>query len=215
MKDFLPLMLDLSGKEVVIFGGGDVGERKAALFCEHAHVTVVSREFTPRLKELCEKGKINLIKADLYEPGIAGYLKNAFIAIPATNDAALNEKIAELARESGILIDRVDGMGDIVVPSVIKRGDIVIGISTLGQSPALSKYIRLRIEEVITPRFAEMSRLQNEIREILKIRMEDQKKRKKILWSIINDDEVWAALGESYDKAYMLASKHIDRNIND
>jgi precorrin-2 dehydrogenase/sirohydrochlorin ferrochelatase len=106
-------------------------------------------------------------------------------------------------------------MGDIVVPSVIKRGDIVIGISTLGQSPALSKYIRLRIEEVITPGFAGMSRLQNEIREILKTRVEDQKKRKKILWSIINDDEVWTALGESYDKAYMLASKHIDRNIND
>jgi precorrin-2 dehydrogenase/sirohydrochlorin ferrochelatase len=215
MNDFLPLMLDLSGKEVVIFGGGDVGERKAALFCEHAHVIVVSREFTPRLEELCEKGKISLIKADLSEPGISGYLKNAFIAIPATNDALLNEKIAQLAHKSGILIDRVDGMGDIIVPSVIKRGDIVIGISTHGQSPALSKYIRERIEEVITPGFAEMSRLQNEIREILKTRVEDQKKRKKVLWSIINDNEVWTALGESYDKAYMLALKHIDRNIND
>jgi precorrin-2 dehydrogenase/sirohydrochlorin ferrochelatase len=215
MKDFLPLMLDLSGKEVVIFGGGDVGERKAVLFCEHAHVIVVSREFTPRLEELCEKGKINLIKADLSETGIAEYLKNAFIVIPATNDAALNEKIAGFAGERGILIDRVDGLGDVIVPSVIKRGDIVIGISTLGQSPALSKYIRERIEEVITPGFAEMSRLQNEIRELLKTRVEDQKKRKKILWSIINDNEVWTALGESYDKAYMLALKHIDRNIND
>ncbi len=215
MNDFLPLMLDLSGKEVVIFGGGDVGERKAALFCEHSHVIVVSMEFTPRLKELCEKGKISLIKADLSEKGISGYLKNAFIVIPATNDALLNEKIAQIAHESGILIDRVDGMGDIIVPSVIKRGDIVIGISTHGQSPALSKYIRERIEEVITPRFVEMSRLQNEIRELLKTRMEDQKKRKKVLWSIINDNEVWKALGESYDKAYMLALKHIDRNIND
>lgn len=215
MKDFLPLMLDLSGKEVVIFGGGDVGERKALLFCKHAHVIVVSREFTPRLKELCEKGKINLIKADLSEKHISEYLKNSFIVIPATNDAVLNEKIAQLARKSGILIDRVDGLGNIIVPSVIKRGDIVIGISTHGQSPALSKYIREKIEEVITPGFAEMSRLQKEIREILKTRVEDQKKRKKILWGIINDNEVWAALGESYDKAYMLASKHIDGNIND
>ncbi|MCZ7399566.1 MAG: bifunctional precorrin-2 dehydrogenase/sirohydrochlorin ferrochelatase [Candidatus Methanoperedens sp.] len=215
MKDFLPLMLDLSGKEVVIFGGGDVGERKAALFCEYAHVIVVSREFTPSLEELSKKGKINLIKADISEKDISEYLKNAFIAIPATNDVALNEKIAGFARERGILINRVDGLGNIIVPSVIKRGDIVIGISTLGQSPALSKYIRERIEEVITPGFAEMSRLQKEIREILKTRVEDQKKRKKILWGIINDSEVWTALGESYDKAYMLASKHIDRNIND
>ncbi|VVB94690.1 Precorrin-2 dehydrogenase [uncultured archaeon] len=215
MKDFLPLMLDLSGKAVVIFGGGHVGERKAALFCEHAHVIVVSKEFTPRLIELSEKGKINLIKADLSETGISEFLKNAFIVIPATNDAILNEKIAELAGKIGILIDRVDGLGDIIVPSVIKRGDIVIGISTHGQSPALSKYIRERIEEAITPGFAEMSKLQNELREVLKTRVEDQKKRRKILWSIINDYEVWTALGESYDKAYMLASKHIDRNIND
>ncbi|MCZ7384021.1 MAG: bifunctional precorrin-2 dehydrogenase/sirohydrochlorin ferrochelatase [Candidatus Methanoperedens sp.] len=215
MKEFLPLMLDLNGKVVVIFGGGDVGERKAALFCEHAHVIVVSREFTPRLEELSKKGKINLIKADLSETGISENLKNAFIVIPATNDALLNEKIAQLAHESGILIDRVDGLGDIIVPSVIKRGDVVIGISTHGQSPALSKYIRERIEEVITPGFAEMSRLQNEIRELLKTRVEDQKKRKKILWGIINDNEVWTAFGESYDKAYMLALKHIDRNIND
>ncbi len=215
MKDFLPLMLDLSRKEVVIFGGGDVGERKAALFCDHSRVIVVSREFTPVLTELSEKGKISLIKADLSEKGVLKYIKNAFIVIPATNDAILNEKIAEYAGKNGILTDRVDGPGDIIVPSLIKRGDIVIGISTLGQSPALSKYIRERIEEVITPGFAEMARLQNEIREILKTRVEDQKKRKKILWSIISDDEVWTALGESYDKAYMLASKHIDWNIND
>ncbi len=205
-------MLDLAGREVVIFGGGEVGERKASLFCEHAEVTVVSREFTPRLNQLFEEGKIKLIKVkDLTESEIRRFVKNAFIVIPSTNDTLVNERIAQFAGESGKLINRVDDMGDVIVPSVITRGNIVIGISTLGQSPALSKYIRQRLEGVITPEFADMSRLQNELREALKSQVNDQKKRKEILWNIINDNDVWSAISESYEKAYKVALKHIER----
>jgi precorrin-2 dehydrogenase/sirohydrochlorin ferrochelatase len=212
MKKFLPLMLDLAGKEVVIFGGGEVGERKASLFCGHAEVTVVSREFTPRLNQLFEEGKIKLIKVKyLTESEIRRYVQDAFIVIPSTNDTLVNERIAQLAGEGGKLINRVDDMGDIIVPSVITRGDVVIGISTLGQSPALSKYIRQKLEGVITPEFADMSRLQNEIREALKSQVNDQKKRKEILWNIINDNDVWSAISESYEKAYKVALKHIER----
>jgi precorrin-2 dehydrogenase/sirohydrochlorin ferrochelatase len=212
MKDFLPLMLDLSGKEVVIFGGGDVGERKASLFAEHSKVTLISREFTFKLTDLFENKRIKLIKVkDLLENEIRQYMKNAFIVIPATNDALLNGKIAAIAGETGKLVNRVDDIGDIIVPSIIHRGDIVIGISTLGKSPALSRYIRMRFEEVITPGFAKMARLQNEFRELLKSRVHDQKKRKEILWNIINDDDVWAAFDESHEKAFNIALKHIDR----
>ncbi|HEY9246062.1 MAG TPA: bifunctional precorrin-2 dehydrogenase/sirohydrochlorin ferrochelatase, partial [Candidatus Methanoperedens sp.] len=135
MMDFLPLMLDLAGREVVIFGGGEVGERKASLFCGHSEVTVVSREFTPGLNRLFEKEKIRLIKVnDLDEKGIIKYMKNAFLTIPATSNALLNEKIAQMAAGSGKFVNRVDDIGDVIVPSVIRRGDIVIGISTLGHS---------------------------------------------------------------------------------
>ncbi len=212
MKKFLPLMLDLAGKEVVIFGGGEVGERKASLFCGYAEVTVVSREFTPRLNRLFEEGKIKLVKVnDLTDSEIRRYVQAAFIAIPSTNDTFVNERIAQLAGESGKLINRVDDMGDVIVPSVITRGDIVIGISTLGKSPALSKYIRQRLEGVITHEFADMSRLQNEIRETLKSQVNDQKERKEILWNIINDNDVWSAISESYEKAYKEALKHIEK----
>ncbi len=204
-------MLDLAGKEVVIFGGGEVGERKASLFCGHAEVTVVSREFTPLLNRLFEDGKIKLVKVkDLTESEIRQYMKNAFIVIPSTNDTIVNERIAQLAGEGGKLINRVDDMGDVIVPSVITRGDIVIGISTLGKSPALSKYIRQRLEGIITPEFADMLRLQNELREALKSQVHDQRKRKEILWNIINDNDVWSAISESYEKAYKVALKHIE-----
>ena len=210
MSDFLPLMFDLSGKEVVIFGGGKVGERKASLFCEYAGVTVVSREFTPLLEMLSDEGKIKIVKTeDLTEKEILDYIENAFIVIPATNDAGFNEKINKLASDNGKLVNKVDEFGDIIVPSVIRRGDIVIGISTMGASPAISKYIRMKLEEVITPEFEQMSRLQNEVREMLKSQVGEQEKRKEILWNILNDDDVWTAFGESYEKAYKVALKHI------
>ena len=210
MSGFLPLMLDLKEKEIVIFGGGEVGERKASLFCEYAKVTVVSKDFTPGLNNFHDSGKIKLIKVkDLHEKDISSFLKNAFIVIPAANDAKLNEKIAGIAKDQEIFVNRVDDIGDIIIPSVIRRGDVVIGISTGGQSPALSKYIRQKTEEVITPEYAQMSRLQNEIREKLKSLVNDQKRRKEILWNIINDNDVWKAFEESYEKAYMKASRHI------
>jgi precorrin-2 dehydrogenase/sirohydrochlorin ferrochelatase len=210
MKKFLPLMLDLAGKEVVIFGGGTVGERKASLFSGMADVTIISRDFTPALGKLSDDGKIKLIMVqDLTDDEIRQYMKNAFIAIPATSDAILNENIASIAEKSGKLVNRVDYRGNVIVPSVIRRGDIVLGISTLGKSPALSRYIRQRLEEVITPEFAQMARLQNEFREMLKSQVKDQNKRSKILWNIINDDDVWSALGESHEKAYKVALKHV------
>lgn len=210
MKGFLPLILDLTGKKVVIFGGGEVSERKALLFSGNAMVTVVSRDFTPHLMQLSGENKIKLIKVeDLNKIEIPEYLKNAFMTIPATNDTLLNDRIAGLANERSILVNRVDDLGDIIVPSVIKTGDIVIGISTLGQSPALSRFIRKRIEEVITPEFEQMSRLQKEIREKLKSEVDEQKDRREILRNIINDNDVWVALSESYEKAYKLAEKNI------
>lgn len=210
MSQFLPLMLDLSGKEVVIFGGGKVGERKASLFCEYTGVTVVSRKFTPLLDRLSAEGKIKRIRiTDLADNEISQYIEKAFIVIPATNDSVFNEKIHKLASGSGKLVNRVDEFGDIIVPSVIRRRDIIIGISTHGASPAISKYIRKKLEEVITPEFELMSRLQNEVREMLKSRVAEQEKRKEILWNIINDNDVWTALGESYEKAYKVALKHI------
>jgi len=94
-----------------------VGERKASLFCEYAKVTVVSKDFTPGLNNFHDSGKIKLIKVkDLHEKDISSFLKNAFIVIPAANDAKLNEKIAGIAKDREIFVNRVDDIGDINNP---------------------------------------------------------------------------------------------------
>ncbi len=99
------------------------------------------------------------------------------------------------------MINQVDALGSVVIPSVIKRGDLVIGISTLGHSPAVSKYTRKQIESLITPAYSDMIRLQDELRSYLKQHVAEQRKRKEILWKILESEAVWEGFSESYEKA--------------
>ncbi|MDY6964902.1 MAG: bifunctional precorrin-2 dehydrogenase/sirohydrochlorin ferrochelatase [Halobacteriota archaeon] len=209
----LPLVLNLEDRKVVIFGGGSVGERKAELFSKHADTVVVSREFTDAITALGEAGTVELIRDDLTE--FDQYIEESFIVIPATSDKDLNDKIAKRARDCGKLVDIVDGLGDVVVPSIISKGDILISISTLGKSPAMCKFIRRQMEDEITDAHASMVRLQDEVRKILKERIGDQKIREKILWDILEDEEVWKGLLESYDKTYSSILKLIERGTLD
>lgn len=209
-------MLDLSGRKIVIFGGGSVGERKAELFCGCADTVVVSLDFSERLQELEASGQVRLSKLDLTvatDSELREIVSGAFLVIPATSSSELNRKISNIAGESDILINQVDALGSVVIPSVIKRGDLVIGISTLGHSPAVSKYTRKQIENVITPAYSDMIRLQDELRSFLKLHIKEQKKRKVLLWKVLENEKVWNGFSESYEKAAEEAYKIISDNV--
>lgn len=215
-NNFLPLMLDLSGRKIVIFGGGSVGERKAELFCGCADTVVVSLGFSERLQELEASGQVRLSKLDLtaaMDPELREIISGAFLVIPATSSFELNRKITDIAGESDILINQVDALGSVVIPSVIKRGDLVIGISTLGHSPAVSKYTRKQIEGVVTPAYSDMIRLQDELRSYLKVHVKEQRKRKTLLWKVLESENVWNSFSESYEKAAEKAYAIISGNI--
>jgi precorrin-2 dehydrogenase/sirohydrochlorin ferrochelatase len=204
-KHLLPLYLDLTFKLVVILGGGNVGERKAKLFSQYSCVRVVSKDFTDGLVKLGRDGAIELVKADLWE-NYDRYLDGAFIVIPATNDAKLNRIIEQKATDLGIMVNKIDGVGDLVVPSILRRDPITIAIST--ESPALSKYLRVKLEKELQEDYQGMARLLLQIRKELKEVVPLQKHRSKIIWSILQDEEVWRLLRESYEKAYMRAREH-------
>ena len=209
LSKMLPLIIDVENRRVVIFGGGAVGERKAELF-KDADTYVASRDFTPGIQKLAEDGFIKLVKSDLNDIDIESIIKDAFLVIPATDDLALNSRILKMAGEHNILVNQVNAVGDVLIPSVIKKGDIIIGISTQGKSPAVSKFIRKRFEQIVTQKYADMVRLQDEIRELLKERVPSQKLREKVLWEILNDGVIWEALETSYDKAYALSIAHMN-----
>ncbi|MBN2110412.1 MAG: bifunctional precorrin-2 dehydrogenase/sirohydrochlorin ferrochelatase [Methanosarcinaceae archaeon] len=214
---FLPLLIDMTGRRIVIFGGGTVGERKALLFSGYADVTVISRSFTPAIRDISEKNNVHLVKADagkLSDDEIGGFVDGAFLVIPATSKRDINGRIAAVARKKNILTNQVDAIGDVTVPSVIKRGDLTISISTAGSSPAFSRYVRQQVENVITPEFADMIRIQDRLRTYLKENVPDQKDRKRLLWDVLESENVWTALRDSYEKGFNVAQGIVTEKIN-
>ena len=204
----LPLFLDLSQRLVVIFGGGGVGTRKAELFSRYGPVKVCSLNFSEGLLKLAERSgdRVETVRCDL-SSGFSQHLQGAFLAVPATSDIKLNQAIEAECRARGILVNRVDGRGEVVVPSIIRRGRVSIAIST--EIPALSRYLRLRLEEEFSPSISEMARLLSVIRQESKARVPRQEDRAAILRRILEDREVWRLLDLSYEKAYIRARSHI------
>ena len=201
----IPLMIDLSGRSVVIFGGGDVGARKAAFFCHEADVTVISRSFSPPFDNLTVEqsvADINRMKDEELRHAISG----AFLVVAATSDASLNNRIGERCREEGILFNNAEGIeGTVLIPSVVRGEHYLLAVSTGGQSPAISRYIRELIATVC-PDLDAMIALQTRLRLELKKGVADQKHRSEILWEVIHDPGVWQALAMNPETAWSLVA---------
>lgn len=201
---YLPLLIDFTDKIVVIFGGGAVGERKAKRFAEKAMVTVVSSSLTPDLQKMEADDSILFIEkniADLTDGEIFDCMSDAFLAIAATSDSTVNRRIVSMAKTAGVLVNDTEGADEVIIPSFIECGGLQIAISSSGESPAVTKYTRMKIESVIEDDFELMIQLQNEMREYLKTVEPDQKKRQAVLWEIMNDSEIWKLLSVDYELA--------------
>ena len=189
----IPLMHDLKGKKVVIFGGGDVGLRKAEFFLAECSVTVISMDFCGGFTD---RG-ITLIKADLSnltDGQILEYLSDCTVCVAATSDTALNNRIHAICMKKGLMFDNAAGeSGNIIVPSVIRGRNYSIAISTGGRSPATARYMR-RYFEKNAPQFDEMIELQCELRELLKSCTQSQSERKRIITATLEDENVWKEL---------------------
>jgi precorrin-2 dehydrogenase/sirohydrochlorin ferrochelatase len=138
---YYPIFVDLKDKKVVVVGGGNVAQRKIDTLLQcGADVYIISRELSPELQKRLEEGKIKLLGRRFSK----GYLQDAFLIIASTDDSKLNRRVSSVARDMGILVNVVDLPADsnFIVPSVVKRGDLLIAISTSGKSPAMAKRIR-------------------------------------------------------------------------
>ncbi len=189
----IPLMIDFSGKRVVIFGGGEVGARKAAYFCEETEVTVISRSFSPAFSELTVRRLVmNLAGIGDYE--LDGLVKDAFLVIAATQDTALNDRIGRYCAIRGVLFNNADGKaGDVTLPSQLKGEHYCVAISTFGESPGVSRFLREHIGQSY-PHLDLMIEVQNQLRTTLKQKISDQEQRSRVLHEVLNDESVWKAL---------------------
>jgi precorrin-2 dehydrogenase/sirohydrochlorin ferrochelatase len=152
MPDYFPAFLDLRGRRCLVVGGGEIGERKARALLEcGARVTVVSLSFTPWLAALAESGQVECRARTLRRSD----LRRCVLVVAATGHPRVDEATAGLARRCRVLVNVVDRRDhcDFIMPSVLRRGELQIAVSTGGRSPALAREIRLRLEHLFGPEY--------------------------------------------------------------
>ena len=131
MPTYYPMMVDLAGRRCLVVGGGRVAERKVAQLLDcGAEVTVVSPVTTRKIADLAARGAVRLARRTVQ----SGDLDRAFLAFAATDDAQVNQSVAHEVRKAGGLVNVADAPEacNFLVPSVVRRGDLTIAISTSG-----------------------------------------------------------------------------------
>jgi precorrin-2 dehydrogenase len=164
---YYSVSLDMTGRFTVVVGGGGVAERKIhGLLEAGAAVTVISPRLTEQLARWAKKGRIDHVARN-YMPGdLAGYE----IAFVATDDAAVNAAVFQEGKRRGLWVNAADDPAhcDFILPSVLRRGELTIAVSTGGKSPALSRAIREELESYFTNDYEGLSKVVAAVRKQLR-----------------------------------------------
>jgi len=160
---YYPIVLKLEGRPCLVVGGGVVAERKVSSLLEAgARVRVVAPRFTPGLEAMGREGVVELVPRE-YQ---ARDLEGAALVISAASRREVNTQVAREAGERGVLVNVVDSPREcsFIVPSVVRRGGLILAISTSGLSPALARHLREKLEEEFGEEFGPLLELLAELR---------------------------------------------------
>ncbi|OEH93149.1 hypothetical protein BFG57_13305 [Bacillus solimangrovi] len=176
-------MLQLKGKSVVIVGGGKIATRKVGSIMETgASIIVISPTITNELKSLVESNQI-VWESKSFE---SSDVKNAFMIIAATNDVDVNKMVYQSVNEHQ-LINIVDcpEKSNFIVPATVKRGKLILSVSTSGASPTLSRKIKRELLEQYDEYYEEYLLFLENCRRQIKDEFDNEKDRRFLLKNLV------------------------------
>ena len=173
---YFPFFADIEGQNILIVGGGTVALRKAEKLLPYGgEITVAAPELCDELREI---PGIRLVRKSFDD----SMLETADIVIAATNDRALNRHISDACRERKTPVNSVDCKSEctFLFPSLIKRGDLSIGISTSGASPSAAIWLKERINALLPDNMEELIAYLDRLRPYVKERIFTEAERGKV-----------------------------------
>ena len=140
-----PLFFNLTGKTVVVVGGGTVAERKVRLLLRAgARVTVVAPEQTSWLRASAQAGALS----SLFTSFVAEHIREAWLVIAATGRREINRIVAQAADALHLPCNVVDDgqLSTVQVPAMVDRSPLMVAVSSAGCAPVLARRVREWIE---------------------------------------------------------------------
>lgn len=151
---YFPMYVNLESKKVIVVGGGKAALRKInSLLYFGAKIAVIAPKICDDIKAI--RG------INVHESNVAlDILDNADIVVAATRRADINEKIGTYCRERGIMVNVLDSseLSSFLFPGVVVRGDLVVGVTTGGNSQAVSRQIRSMIDRMLPAEYETLTR---------------------------------------------------------
>jgi precorrin-2 dehydrogenase/sirohydrochlorin ferrochelatase len=196
---YFPIFLELEGKKALVVGGGKVAQRKIESLLEHgASIGIIAKQLTTKLNKLVESGKIEHVGKEFKDK----HLDDAFLVIAATDEKQLNHRISERARKRGLLINAVDQPSDcdFIFPSIVKRGDLLIAISTSGKSPALAKKLKKELESRFGREYETLLVLMGRLRREILSKGLSQDENNRIFHEIVDSDILEALAQDDWER---------------
>ncbi|MFY0578373.1 precorrin-2 dehydrogenase/sirohydrochlorin ferrochelatase family protein [Cystobacter fuscus] len=161
-----PVCLRLEGRRVLLVGAGTIAEERSRQLVEAgARLRVVAPVVGASIRQLADAGRLELLE----RAWRSGDTRGQELVFVATDDSRVSEAVAAEARASGIWLNTADvpELCDFTLPSVGRRGPIVVAVSTSGQAPALARLLRQRFVEQVLPGHVRLARLMGWLRKRL------------------------------------------------
>ncbi|WP_164967663.1 bifunctional precorrin-2 dehydrogenase/sirohydrochlorin ferrochelatase [Arcobacter sp. CECT 8985] len=146
--NYLPTLLNLENKKILVLGGGEVAHRKVLCLLQFSkNITIISKEITKDLNTLVDDYMLTYLQHNYNYKDLNGF----DILIVAINDLKIQEKIYQSIKNRKILCNFVDfkEYSDFIFPSIIKDGDLTVSIATNGNSPAVTKELKKYIKDLL------------------------------------------------------------------
>ncbi|MBZ4665801.1 MAG: sirohydrochlorin ferrochelatase [Mahella sp.] len=200
---YFPLFINLSGKEVLVAGGGKVAERKVRILLEFdAAIRLVSPETIHALRDLADSGAIRLLPRKYRAEDV----DTAALVIAATCDRTVNRQIHDDALRKCVPVNVVDDpeLCTFFFPAVVHRTDFVVGITTSGSYPALAKYARQQIETLFPEQYGEITNVLKEYRKKIWKEIQSPAQRAAVLEGLIDTAAHVAKNDEILDRRILI-----------
>lgn len=180
--------MKIKGQPCLIVGGGEVAARKAGLLLRAgAKLKVVAPEIGEEMADLEKSAVVSFERREFVPEDLLGHA----LVIAATDDAALNRQVSDLARKNGLPVNVVDqpDLSTFIMPSIVDRSPVLVAVSTGGASPVLARLMRARLETLIPAGFGQLALLAREFRDEVKKRFKESKMRRRF-WEHVLDGPI-------------------------
>ena len=206
-----PITLELQGCRAVVIGELAVRERKhQGLLAAGADVTIIAEEPSIILDALETEGRAKVVRRD-YEPGD---LAGAAIAVASSSDPEVREAIWIESRDEHVLLNCMDDIPhcDWAAPALVRRGELILAISTGGRSPALARRLREDLSRQFGPEWTDMLEVLGEVRDETSALMPDLRDRSRRWQRALDLDELRELIldGEPLEAAARLKARLLE-----